>query len=66
MQNTSSLKKNEGTQITVFLLQCIFRCAVEATLQDTYSSILVSNKASTESAAAVQTTELVDNDLYVS
>ena len=37
---------------------------MEATLQDTYSSVLVSNKSSTKSAAAVRTTELVDNDLY--
>ena len=37
---------------------------MEATLQETYSSVLVSNKSSTESAAAVRTTELVDNDLY--
>ena len=50
----------------MFLFQCILRVAVEATLPDTYSSVLVSNKSSTESTAAVRTTELVDNDLYVS
>ena len=38
---------------------------MEATLQDTYSSVLVSNKSSTESATTeVRNTKLVDNDLY--